>query len=150
MRLAGRKLDGIQARQSFANTLCGGSRRRNCGFGPVPLLEGLPFTPALAVMKWYAAMQSDKSGNEDKSIILLSQATIEDPDSYEPWVLLGQIYSRKGDRQLALELYQEALALFDQKTDYLLPASARPMERDMIRKNIDALQMQLKNQKMFH
>jgi tetratricopeptide (TPR) repeat protein len=102
------------------------------------------------MMKCYAAMQSDKSGNEDKAIILLSQATIEDPGSYEPWVLLGQIYSRKGNRQLALELYSEALALFDQKTDYSLPVSARPVERDMIRKNIDALQIELKNQKTVH
>ncbi len=98
--------------------------------------------------KWYSATLAEKSGNDDKAIILLSQATIEDPNSHIPWELLGQIYSRKGNRQLALELYGIALNVLGRDKEYnSLPARDREQIRNMLRKNIDALQIQLKDKK---
>ena len=89
------------------------------------------------------ADQAYNAGNEDKAILILSQATAKDPDYYEPFNYLGRIYSHKGNQALALEMYQKALEVFDQEG---IDRKTRRLERDFITKNIDTLQKQLEVQ----
>lgn len=96
-----------------------------------------------AVARCYLAMQAKDTGNEDKAIILSSQASVEDRDSYLPWEPLAQIYLHQGKRELALELYKKAPDLVNQKSDFLLLPTAHSQERDLIQRKVDALQKQL-------
>jgi tetratricopeptide (TPR) repeat protein len=100
----------------------------------------------LAAATCYLAMQANDAGKEDKAIIMLSQASVEDRDSYLPWELLAQIYLHQGKRDLALELYKKALDLLDRKRDSLLSPNAHSQERNLIQKKVDALQNQLNDQ----
>jgi Tfp pilus assembly protein PilF len=78
-------------------------------------------TPTQRVEAWFRhgraeiavviADQAYNAGNEDKAILVLSQATAKDPCYYEPFNYLGRIYSHKGNQALALEMYQKALGL---------------------------------------
>jgi tetratricopeptide (TPR) repeat protein len=90
----------------------------------------------LAAMTCYLAMQANDAGNEDKAIILLSQASVEDRDSYLPWELLAQIYLHQGKRELALELYKKALDLLNRKRDFLLLPTAHSQERNLIQRKL--------------
>ena len=100
----------------------------------------------LAAMKCYLAMQANDAGNEDKAIIMLSQASVEDRDSYLPWELLAQIYLHQGKTDMALVLYRKALDLLNRKSDFLLLPTAHSQEKDLIQKKIDELQKQVDDQ----
>ena len=101
---------------------------------------------SLAVMICDVATKSLMAGNEDKAIILLSQASDKDSDSYMPWELLAQIYSNQGKTGLAIELYKKALDLLNHRRDFLLSPADYSWERDSIQKKIGVLQKQLDNQ----
>jgi tetratricopeptide (TPR) repeat protein len=62
-----------------------------------------------------SASQAYHSGQQDKAIILLSQAMAVDPDNYDAIGFLAKIYSDRGDSELAIELYQQALRRLDRR-----------------------------------
>src|SRR5216683_3125948 len=88
------------------------------------------------------AYQALQAGNEDKAIVILSQAIAEDPHYYEPFNLLGGIYLHKGNLALALEMYQKALDVFDRE-NVLSSEKVAKHERESIRKKIDELNHQM-------
>jgi tetratricopeptide (TPR) repeat protein len=109
------------------------------GAGSIIWLRAYVSRP-LAAMKCYLAMQANDAGNEDKAIIMLSQASVEDRDSYLPWELLAEIYLHQGKTEMALDLYRKALDLLNRKSDFLLLPTAHSQERDLIQRKIDEIQ----------
>jgi tetratricopeptide (TPR) repeat protein len=99
-----------------------------------------------AAMTCYVARQSYSAGKDDQAIFLLGQASAEDRSYYEPLNLLASIYWHKGNQELALETYKKALEIFDKEGDPLLPPRANVLARDLICKNIDALQKRIGKQ----
>lgn len=55
------------------------------------------------------AMEAYSNGDKHKSIGLLYTSTIYSPDRYLPYALLGDIFTEIGIKELALELYGQAL-----------------------------------------
>lgn len=96
-----------------------------------------------AVAMCYVAEKMSDAGNEDKAIIMLSQASLEDRKSYVPWELLAQIYSHQGKTRLALELYETALDRLNHKGEPSFSLADYSWERRSIQKRIDDLQKQL-------
>ncbi len=96
-----------------------------------------------AVAMCYLAEKMSDAGNEEKAIIMLSQASVEDRESYIPWELLAQIYSHQGKTRLALELYEAALDRLNRKGEPLFSSADYSWERRSIQKRIDELQKQL-------
>jgi len=88
------------------------------------------------------AYQALQAGNEDRAIVILSQATAEDPNYYVPFNLLGEIYLHRKNSALALEMYKRALEVFDRE-NVLSSKKVEQRERDSIRNNIDRLHDQL-------
>jgi tetratricopeptide (TPR) repeat protein len=85
------------------------------------------------------AQQYEKSGDEDRAILILGQATAKDPEFYGSYEMLGDIYARRGNRQLALEMYNKALETFDHE-HYLPPGRIAKDEKESIAMKIQALE----------
>jgi tetratricopeptide (TPR) repeat protein len=77
-------------------------------------------------------------GHADKATMILSQATAKDPNFYEPFKELGKIYSERGNKELALEMYKKAFSVFDRERFQYSPSLKRE-ELESIRQNIDSL-----------
>jgi tetratricopeptide (TPR) repeat protein len=88
------------------------------------------------------AGQYEKAGDSDRAIVLLSQATATDPSFFGSYELLGDIYSRKGNQRLALEMYEKALEVFDRER-FLPSGKISQSEQQSIRSKIDALRKQV-------
>ena len=97
-----------------------------------------------------AADQEYNAGNEDEAIFLLSQIAAKDPDYYEPFMHLGRIYSKRGNEELALEMYKLALKVFGREKPPLLSESLVRREGESIRENISALQKHLDDEHRSH
>jgi len=95
---------------------------------------------ALAVANEYR-----NAGDDDRAILVLSQATAKDPDFFGPYNLLGDMYAKKGNRRFALEMYREALAVFDRER-FLPPGRIQKEEEDSIRAKISVFEKELNNQ----
>jgi len=114
------------------------------GVGIIGLIIGVATTYWLETKIWQAgalatygiAIQADDAGRQDEAAILLSQATIEDPNNYAPLALLGDIYLHKGNQELALTLYKKALMVADRQSDVTHP------ELESIQNNITNLEKQ--------
>jgi len=89
-------------------------------------------TKALAA--FVGAVQMEDKGKVDEATILLSQALLADPTNYEPLMVLGGIFLQKGNEELALKLYQKALAVAEANRQI------SNGERELIRRKVLALQ----------
>ena len=90
------------------------------------------------------ASRACDSGDQDRAIILLVRASVEDPEYYLPFSLLGGIYSVRGNTELALEMYKRALQVFPREK-VLHSKTLEQKELVIIRNNIDVLQKQLRH-----
>jgi tetratricopeptide (TPR) repeat protein len=86
-----------------------------------------------AVATFLRASLEYRAGRVDEATILSAEAAAEDPNRYEPFSLLGAIYTQKGNQALALELHQEAL-----QREQKLPDS--PLERRWVEREIKELE----------
>jgi Tfp pilus assembly protein PilF len=73
------------------------------------------------------ADQYVQKGELERAILALAQATGEDPYFYAPYQALGELYAKAGHRDLAIEMYERALEVFDKENDL----SARYREYDL-------------------
>lgn len=87
------------------------------------------------------AGQYQKAGDDDRAILLLAQATATDPEFYASFELLGDIYSKRKNQQMALEMYKKALDVFDQE-QFLPPGEINASEKELIRSKVAALNKQ--------
>ncbi len=85
------------------------------------------------------AQQYEKSGDEDRAILILGQATAKDPEFYGSYEMLADIYSRRGNRQFALDMYKKALKTFDHE-HFLPPGRIARDEKESIVMKIQALE----------
>jgi len=87
------------------------------------------------------AQKSLDAGDQDEAILILGQASAEDPFDYEPYRFMGRIYAAKGDLKFALKMYEKSLELLAQTRT--LPEGLRDSEQQNIQKSIDDLEKQL-------
>lgn len=80
------------------------------------------------------------AGDLDKSLGLAYQAIALNPADYSPYSLLGRIYSSSGKKQLALQVYETALAnTYNDGNFYARDASVIEADRKRIQEKISAL-----------
>lgn len=100
------------------------------------------------------ATKSHSAGDDEKAIFFLGEANAYNSESAAPLILLGDLYSLKGNERLALETYESALSLLKGQSDrqwdrdwshvLLIPAISRTSEEASISKKIDFLKKRLR------
>lgn len=90
-------------------------------------VSAMAFVGGLALSYWIlseAALQQGKAeyligidlyekGQHQRAAAALNQAVAKNPADYSPYCLLGDVYSKLGNNELAIETYKTALALLD-------------------------------------
>jgi tetratricopeptide (TPR) repeat protein len=108
----------------------------------------LVFQRAFQAVAWAslaAAHHYQKVNDEDRAILVLAQATGKDPDFYGTYKMLGDIFLKKGNPDLALAMYKRALIVYDRE-EFLPPGSISEGEKASIRAKIAALEKQMNGQ----
>ena len=94
---------------------------------------------ALTAASWEALRRNQL----DRAASISFDAIEKDPDSYVPYVQLGDVYTRRGENVAAREAYERSLAKLDGKGGnfqaQILSDSIRKTERLLIRAKRDKL-----------
>jgi tetratricopeptide (TPR) repeat protein len=102
----------------------------------------------LSEVIYVSAYDAYQAGKVEEAIFLLGQVAVEDPKLYGPWKLLGTIYLHEGKPDLALEMSEKALQMFDENGDPFVPASGQARSRALIAAQIDSLQKQMDDRRL--
>jgi len=99
---------------------------------------------ALAWASLASANQYQKENEHDRAVYVLAQAAAADPNFYGSYELLGDIFAQNDNQQLALEMYQKALGVFDQE-EFLPRGPISASEKASIRAKIDSLEKRMRS-----
>lgn len=79
-------------------------------------------------------------GQKEKALAMLKKIVNDNPRNYQFWLALVQYYDTEGNRDAALEVYEDMALAFPDKSDVFMALSARYAEMAEYDKAVDALE----------